>query len=63
MNKMYTEAIEHLKEGWVKDDTLQKVFDACQKDWKEHYEYRQQELKRAAGVARIMNQVVGAEVY
>jgi len=64
MKKIYTEAMESLKEGWVKDDTLEKAFKAYRKDCEEHYdEYRENERKRAAGVARLMNQVVGAEVY
>jgi hypothetical protein len=60
MKKMYMTYAEIMK-GAVPDDTIKRAQAESFKYFNSE-EFRNEELKRAASIARLMNQVVGAEV-
>jgi len=60
MKKMYIPINELMKDA-VFDDTIKKVNEESHKYFNSE-EFRRKEFERAAGVARLMNQVVGAEM-
>jgi len=60
MKKMYMTYSELMK-GAVPDDTIKRAHEESLKYFNSE-EFREAEFKRAADVARLMNQVVGAEM-